>query len=64
MTDIRQYMEAEGCGLIEAKRAVLKLNKIERLEVLRSMCSHDCSSHSLRLILSDVISELIQDSIA
>lgn len=58
--DIRQYMEAEGCGLIEAKIAVTKLNKIEQLERLQFRCLH--SIDSVSSILSDLIAELIEDA--
>jgi hypothetical protein len=59
MNAVRDYAEANGVGLIEAKRTVLKANKIERLEKLRSRSIHSAHTSS---VLCDLINELIEEA--
>jgi hypothetical protein len=56
ITDTRAYAEQHGVGLQEAKRAVTKLNRIERLERLRSRSRYDCS------VITDILELLIEDA--
>lgn len=60
--DIKNYRVANGCSLQEAKKAIDKRDKLERLKRLQTRSSHAQSTESLACILREVIEEMLLET--
>lgn len=58
MSAIRDYAEQHDCGLLEAKRAVAKINKIEKLQSLRTSAQFSSCGYILTGIIDHLIAEV------
>lgn len=61
--EIRAYMEANDCGLIEARDALIKKRRIWRLRELQSKVAHWRNNPAvLGEVLADVLDMMMKDA--
>lgn len=60
---IRAYQDTNECGMMEAKAALIRRYKLDKLEFMRRQILHSSDWRDVKDVVEKVIDELITDLI-